>query len=290
MHKGLVIALSLSVMLALAACREAGTETAPTETAATAEVPPVVNGDLSGYPAPGGDVVSGDPSGYPAPGGDQPQIDGYPGPGNGEQTAPGAGETPGTATTQEAPPEPTTTPSEPAAPTEPTVTAPDVTATPLPETDLISPAPGTGAFAPGSTVQHTVARGDWLLQVARCYGTSYAAVRDANTLPFPDLIRPGDALTVPNVGSVGPIIGPPCVVEYTVQPGDSWDGLAARTGTTAAVLQRANPGPLTAGRVIFLPTTSPTTGMIPALTHPLVSDLDGDLAVWRSTAARGEGG
>jgi LysM repeat protein len=264
----LVVTLLLSVVLALAACREAGTETAP-----------------------GGDVVSGDPSGYPAPGGDQPQIDAYPGPGNGEQTAPGTGTTPDTGATPEPPPGPEATPpSEPVTPTEPEVTAPDATATPLPTAEAIAPPPGTGAFTPGSTVQHTVARGDWLLQVARCYGTSYAAVRDANVLPFPDLIRPGDVLTVPNVGSVGPIIGPPCVVEYTVQPGDTWDGLAAQTGTTAAVLQRANTGPLTAGRVIFLPATSPSTGMLPSVTRPLVSTLRGDSAVRRSAPVHPEVG
>jgi LysM repeat protein len=272
MRQGWVVTILLSVVLMLAACQQAE-DTAPTATAGTAEAPPSVDGgELSGYPPPGGEGVSGDLSGYPVPGGDQPQIDAYPSPGGGEQTTPEAPSEPGT-----------TAPGEPAAPTEPTIVVADVTAVPLPDAEVIAPPQEAGSFAPGSTVQHTVARGDWLLQVARCYGTSYTAVRDANTLPFPDYIVPGDVLTVPGVGSVGPIIGPPCVVEYTVQPGDTWEGLAARTGTTAAVLQRANPGPLTAGRVIFLPATSPAAAVLPALTHHLVFNLGGDLAVWRST-------
>ncbi len=60
-------------------------------------------------------------------------------------------------------------------------------------------------------------------------------------------------ITVPNIGSDGRIIGPPCVQAYTVQAGDTWQSLAARYGTTAAILQLANPGGLVAGRQIWVP-------------------------------------
>lgn len=116
-------------------------------------------------------------------------------------------------------------------------------------------APGTGGsgLVPGQTVSHQVVKGEWLLQIARCYGVSYVSIRNANHLPYPDLIYPGQVLTIPAIGSIGPVTGPPCVVAYTVQPGDTWDSLAARFGTSAAILQRANPGGLAVGAQIWVP-------------------------------------
>jgi spore germination protein YaaH len=108
-------------------------------------------------------------------------------------------------------------------------------------------------MVPGSTVRHIVSRGEWVLQIARCYGTSYSSVRNANYLPNPDYILPGWTLTVPNIGSQGRIIGPPCVVSYTVGAGDTWDSLAARYQTTTAILQKANPGALVVGHAIWVP-------------------------------------
>lgn len=105
----------------------------------------------------------------------------------------------------------------------------------------------------GGTAQHTVTQGEWLHQIARCYGTSYAAVLRANWIPNPDAITPGQVLTVPEVGSQGTAGGPPCVVLYTVAAGDTWESLAQRHGTSPSVLQRANPGPLTVGTQIWTP-------------------------------------
>jgi LysM repeat protein len=75
-------------------------------------------------------------------------------------------------------------------------------------------------------------------------------------VPNPNFILPGGVLTIPNVGSNGPIIGPPCVVAYTVVAGDTWESLAARQNTTVGILQRANPGALTVGRSIWVPRTN----------------------------------
>ncbi len=58
---------------------------------------------------------------------------------------------------------------------------------------------------------------------------------------------------MPNIGSQGTITGGPCVVAYTVVAGDTWDVLAQRYGTTAAILQKANPGALTPGARIWVP-------------------------------------
>jgi len=141
----------------------------------------------------------------------------------------------------------------------PVTSPPGATATPTPGpvATVVPPPtaplpPGSG-LTPGTTVSHTVSRGEWLLQITRCYGAAYSGLRAANALPNPDFIVPGQVINVPAIGSQGRIIGPPCVVAYTVQPGDTWETLAARYATTGAILQRANPGPLAAGRSIWVP-------------------------------------
>ena len=162
-------------------------------------------------------------------------------------------------------PQPTTGPGPTIAapsPTAPSATAPSATAAPTatttPGPTVAPPAtatafPTASGLTPGSTVKHTVIQGEWLLQIARCYGVTYGALYNANQPPLPDYILPGMILTVPSIGSEGPIIGPPCVVSYTVVSGDSWESLAQRYGTTAVILQRVNPGPLTVGRSIWVP-------------------------------------
>lgn len=117
---------------------------------------------------------------------------------------------------------------------------------------------GTAVPTPGSTVQHQVQAGEWLIQIARCYGADYATVRWANPqIYWPDRIYPGMTVTVPNVGSVGEVKGAPCVGMYTVELGDTWVSLAERFGTTVFILQNANPGPLWAGNHIIVPAHNP---------------------------------
>ncbi|GJM41828.1 MAG: hypothetical protein DHS20C20_21100 [Ardenticatenaceae bacterium] len=106
----------------------------------------------------------------------------------------------------------------------------------------------------GSTVEHKVQAGDWLMQIARCYGADYTAVRRANPqLVNPNRIMPDVVVTVPNVGSAGDVHGAPCVAEYTVAMGDTWLGLAEQFDTTAVILQRVNPGRLLAADTIIVP-------------------------------------
>ena len=94
----------------------------------------------------------------------------------------------------------------------------------------------------GSTIKHQVNDGEWMLQIARCYGADFTAVRNANPQVIdPDLIWPvTDVLTIPNVGSNGTIYGPPCVVYHTVQAGDTWESLATKYNADLAVLKEAN--------------------------------------------------
>ena len=120
-------------------------------------------------------------------------------------------------------------------------------------TPFATPPIGTGGLVQGSTVQHTIVHGEWMIQIARCYGITYSTLQAANRVPNPNFILPGGVLTIPNIGSNGAIIGPPCVVAYTVVAGDTWESIASRQGTTVGILQRANPGALTVGRSIWVP-------------------------------------
>ena len=112
-------------------------------------------------------------------------------------------------------------------------------------------------LTPGSTIQHQVAVGEWLIQIVRCYGATYNDVRNANPqISDPDFILPAMIVTVPRIGSAGKIYGPPCISFYTVQGGDTWASIAQRYNADIAVLQKANPVALTAGTVIKIPLNS----------------------------------
>lgn len=153
--------------------------------------------------------------------------------------------------------DPNATPA-PEATVDPGATTPPDAAVPGATEQAVQPVPTQpggvgGGLTPGSTVNHVVSRGEWLLQIARCYGASYESIRMANTLADPDFILPGWVIRVPAIGSQGAIVGPPCVVAHTATAADTWPSLAQRYGTTPAILQRANPGPLTVGRSIWVP-------------------------------------
>jgi ELWxxDGT repeat protein len=109
-------------------------------------------------------------------------------------------------------------------------------------TNTSAPSNAPSNIARGSTIKHQVNDGEWMLQIARCYGADFTAVRNANPQVIdPDLIWPvTDVLTIPNVGSNGPIYGPPCVVYYTVLAGDTWESIAAKYNADLAVLKEAN--------------------------------------------------
>ena len=109
------------------------------------------------------------------------------------------------------------------------------------------PAGTPSNLTPGSTIRHKVVDGEWMLQIARCYGANFDAVLLANPgVTDADLIFPfpkTPELTVPNIGSVGPIYGPvDCVVFYTVKAGDSWESIARQFNADMEVLRAANVG------------------------------------------------
>jgi len=114
--------------------------------------------------------------------------------------------------------------------------------------------PPAADLAPGTTIQYTVAAGDWLMQIARCYGADYQEVRKANPrIVNPAIISPALIVTVPHIGSAGPIYGPPCVGFHTVQAGDTWNSIAQIYHADLRVLQWVNPGALYVGRVLKVP-------------------------------------
>ena len=115
---------------------------------------------------------------------------------------------------------------------------------------------GTGGTPPaaGTTVQHVVVSGEWLWQIARCYGANPKDVINANKqLLNPSKILAGITVTVPNVGSAGTIYGQPCVRLHTVQSGDTWTSIAQTYSADVNLLQRANPGGLSIGRSVKVP-------------------------------------
>ncbi|HZM20508.1 MAG TPA: LysM peptidoglycan-binding domain-containing protein [Anaerolineales bacterium] len=114
----------------------------------------------------------------------------------------------------------------------------------------------------GSTIKHKVVDGEWMLQIARCYGADFNALLAANpNVTDADLIFPfpkTPELTVPNIGSVGPIYGPTdCVVFHTVQAGDTWESIAQKYNADLEVLRAANVGKtLTNGTKLKIPRNS----------------------------------
>jgi LysM repeat protein len=111
---------------------------------------------------------------------------------------------------------------------------------------------------PGSTCLHQVAKGEWLIQIGRCYGVSLNQLISANgsQIQDPSLILPSMLLTVPNLGSAGTIYGSPCITFVTVQSGDTFASLAQRYNAREDVLRLANPGGLVVGQQARIPLNS----------------------------------
>src|SRR6266508_3683634 len=126
-----------------------------------------------------------------------------------------------------------------------------------PATTTIKLASNPSGLTPGTTISHKVVKDEWMIQIARCYGASFEAVRNANLQVIdPDVIEPDMILTIPNIGSNGTIYAPPCVGYHTVQSGDTWSSIAQRYNADVLVLQEANPQGMAVGTILKVPLNS----------------------------------
>ena len=123
-----------------------------------------------------------------------------------------------------------------------------------------APAVSSGASAPapsGASTSHTVVKGDTLGAIARHYGTTSAAIKQANGMTS-DTVVLGKKLVIP--GSSGPVKSAPPAKSaapaktapaaaaksatggkvYVVAKGDTLSKIAAKHGTTADAIKKAN--------------------------------------------------
>jgi len=174
--------------------------------------------------------------------------------------------------------------SAPASVTITNITIPN-TLTPAPIITLTPSSPSN--LTPGSTIQHQVAVGEWLIQIARCYGANSKDVIDANPqISDPDFILPAMIVTVPRIGSAGTIYGPPCITYHTVQSGDTWTSIAQRYNADLAVLQHVNPVSLTNGTILKIPLNS--AGGISPPVNPTIAPTSTTTTSTRITIASGQ--
>lgn len=125
-------------------------------------------------------------------------------------------------------------------------------------------------LAKGATIQHKVVKGEWLWQIARCYGADPTKTVAANSqLANPAQIKEGMIVTVPNIGSNGNIYAPqPCVKIHVVQSGETWSSIADRDGADACLLQIVNGNVITVGKEIKIPLYTKGLGVSCSITTP----------------------
>lgn len=134
-------------------------------------------------------------------------------------------------------------------------------------------APATPPPAAPQPIVHVVRSGDSVWALAREYGTTIAAIVQANHLASASFIRTGQALLIPqsapagSTGQPGPAstaaaAAAPAPRVHVVEHGDTlWD-IARQYGTTVAALSTANllanPSFLRVGQRLVIPGASPT--------------------------------
>jgi LysM repeat protein len=146
-------------------------------------------------------------------------------------------------------PSPTETPLSTAEPTvvlSPTPVQVEPTATPSP------PAVTGGCY-------YIVRRGDTLFSIARRFGTTIAAIAQANGISNPRYIRAGQRLIIPGAyPACVPSSAVPGATVYIVRPGDTLYSIARRYHTTVWAIARANgiadPRRIWVGQRLVIPT------------------------------------
>lgn len=106
--------------------------------------------------------------------------------------------------------------------------------------------PVTPSEPEAGSVTYTVQSGDTLSGIAERYGTTYQKIASDNGISNPDLIYPGQVLTINQASISG--------TTYTVQSGDTLSGIASMYGTSyqhlAEINGISNPDLIYPGQVI----------------------------------------
>jgi LysM repeat protein len=149
-------------------------------------------------------------------------------------------------------PPPTSVPSG-AGPTTVSVAGATPTAAPGTAPVLATPITVLPTSPPSGTFEHTVQWGDTLFSLARRYNTTVEALAALNGIQNPSAIEVGQVLQIS--GSAGS--APGSFTPYTVQPGDTLYGIAARFGKDVGDLIAANgladPYWIWVGQVLVIP-------------------------------------
>lgn len=98
---------------------------------------------------------------------------------------------------------------------------------------------GVGLVEAVDPTVYVVRRGDTLYSVARRYGTTVNALRQANSLPNPNRIYVGQRLVIPGA-TAAPTNSSPAGSVHLVQRGENLFRIALRYGTTVQALASAN--------------------------------------------------
>lgn len=122
--------------------------------------------------------------------------------------------------------------------------------------------PRAGLVTPQS---HVVGAGETLQDIAIRYNTTVDALLQANFIPNPNALIPGQVLSLPATGGPTQTEMPTTTAAqtYIVDVGDTLRSIAAEFGTTVNALAVANnipnPNVIQAGSVITIPATTTTT-------------------------------
>lgn len=157
-----------------------------------------------------------------------------------------------------------------------------------PGQSLRIPGPGVSAVsrkpaakaATTRRVVHTVRAGETLWDIAQQYGVTIDAIGQANRLPDPDRLWPGQRLVIPLDHRVDtaswdrPAPQPGASSVYVVRPGDTLSGIARRFGVSVKALAEANGltnvHSIRAGQRLVVPgtATAPRIRQVAGMTWP----------------------
>lgn len=90
------------------------------------------------------------------------------------------------------------------------------------------------------TVTYTVKKGDTLSGIAAKYGTTYQELAKKNKISDPNLIYPGQKITITGTVNAEAKPKPKAETTYTVKKGDTLSAIAKKYGTTYQELAKAN--------------------------------------------------